>query len=788
MIKWKTIKLIILAFSILTTSATFAENQKSNDNHRMAIGSRGALAGHRYRVLVSTDIGGTDPDDFQSMVHLLVYADVLDIEGLVSSGAIGSGRKKHILEVIDCYEKDYANLKTYSDKYPPPDALRALTKQGETEIVPYAGVRRSTEGSQWIVECARRDDPRPLYVLVWGGIEDLAQALHDAPDILTKLRVYWIGGPNKKWSPDAYQYIVENHPELWIIESNATYRGWFTGGNQSGQWSNEAFVSQHIAGKGALGDFFVSKKDDIKMGDTPSVGWVLKGTPNDPAQPGWGGSFVRAWERPYSRFERMTTKEEDRMEVFGILELVLPMGNDIPEQPEAVLVVENQKLSGHAPSDGTMRFRFCPKGAKSYGFKVKSNVPALDGKTGGITAYIPSPDVAQRPTANLTNWWTDNPSKDVAEGEHIGAKTVSQWREDFLSNFAARMLRCQSPASAETVAFVQDKSSNLEGSVQKPLGNTKALRVVISSDFPPIGVVKGGNAPNDQKSDPDDMQSMVRFLLYANEFDIEGLIASAGTFANIAKKQNILDVIDLYEKVYDNLKKHDPLYPTPDYLRSVTFQGRSGTWGKKGTVNIGAGKDSEASDALIAIVDKPDPRPVYIGIWGDCSVIAQAAWKVQNTRSTAELETFLSKLRIHQIATQDGTIGWLRNNFPKLFIIHSHKTYQGMFGGRDPISNLAWVNEHIRNNHGPLCAVYPHEGMGCTGVCEGDSPSFLWLVSANRGLNDPDDPTQESWGGQFKKDGDKNHYIDGPGRLSISKWRKDYQKEFAERADWCVSQ
>ena len=443
-------KLIILAFSILVTSATFAENQKSNSIHRTVIGQRGSLAGDRYRVIVSSDIGGTDPDDFQSMVHLLIYADVLDIEGLVSSGAIGPGRKKHILEVIDYYEKDYANLKTYSDKYPLPDALRALTKQGETEIVPYAGVRRATEGSEWIVKCARRDDPRPLYVLVWGGIEDLAQALHDAPDILTKLRVYWIGGPNKKWSPDAYQYIVENHPELWIIESNATYRGWFVGGNQSGEWGNRAFVSQHIADKGALGDFFVSKKADVKMGDTPSVGWVLKGTLNDPSQPGWGGSFVRAWERPYSRFERMTTKENDRMEIFGILELVLPMGNDIPEQPEAVLAVENQKLSGHTPGDGTMRFRFCPKAAKKIGFKIQSNVPALDGKTGGIEAYIPSPDVAQRQSAKFPNWWTDDPSLDVAEGSHSGAKTVSRWREDFLGDFAQRMLRCQSSASAET--------------------------------------------------------------------------------------------------------------------------------------------------------------------------------------------------------------------------------------------------------------------------------------------------------------------------------------------------
>jgi len=402
----------------------------------------------RARVIVATDIGGTDPDDFQSMVHLLVYSDIIDIEGIISS-PFGPGRKEHILQVIDCYEKDYANLKTYSDRYPTPGALRAITLQGGTERAPYAGVRESNKGSEWIINCARRDDPRPLHIIIWGGIEDLAQALHDAPDILSKLRVYWIGGPNKKWSPDAYQYIVENHPRLWIIESNATYRGWFVGGNQSGQWGNRAFASQHIAGKGALGDFFVSKKGDIKMGDTPSLGWLLKGHSGDPTQPGWGGSYVRAWERPYSRFERMTTKE-DRMEIFGILELVVPMGQDIPKQPEAVLRVDNQKLIGHAHGDGTMRFRFCPKSAKGFSFMINSNAPALDGKTGGITAYIPSPDMAQRPSAKFPNWWTDDPSLDLAEGSHSGAKTVNRWRVDFLGDFAQRMLRCHSPASAQT--------------------------------------------------------------------------------------------------------------------------------------------------------------------------------------------------------------------------------------------------------------------------------------------------------------------------------------------------
>jgi hypothetical protein len=409
----------------------------------------GALAGHRYRVIVSTDIGGTDPDDFQSMVHFLLYADIFDIEGIIStSGISGPGRKQDIFDVIACYEKDYDNLKKCSDKYPSPDALRVITKQGETEFVPYPGVQNATEGSEWIVKCARRDDPRPLYILGWGGIEDIAQALHDAPDILSKLRVYWVGGPNKKWGPHQYQYVVENHPELWIIEVNSTYRGWFVGGNQDDQWGNTEFVKQHVAGKGALGEYFNTKLEGtIKMGDTPSVGWLLRGTPEDPSLPSWGGNFVRAWERFYLLLNRLPT-EADRMEEFGILELALPLGEEIPENPEAFLNVDNQSLPGYTLSDGTMRFRFSPKSARVFSFAISSNVPALNEKTGAITAYTPESDTALQPSARFPNWWTDDLARDVAE-EHLGvhtvtgAKTVSQWREDYLRDFADRMDRCK---------------------------------------------------------------------------------------------------------------------------------------------------------------------------------------------------------------------------------------------------------------------------------------------------------------------------------------------------------
>ena len=413
----------------------------------------GAAEPSRPRVIVSTDIGGTDFDDFQSMVHVLLYADVLDLEGLISS-PYGPGRREHILTVIDHYATDYPQLRTWSARYPTPAALRALTKQGEIEVAPYAGFRGATDGSEWIVACARRADPRPLHVLLWGGLEDLAQALHDAPDILSKLRVHFIGGPNKKWSPDAYHYLATRHPTLWFIESNSTYRGWFVGGNQAGDLAATAFAGAHATGRGALGDFFArgirfeqTTRSELKMGDSPTVAWLLRGDPALPFQPGWGGRFVRAWPRPHAVFNRLTTAA-DRIEFCAILELILPFGAGSPAQPEARMVIENQSLIGHVDDTGAVRFRFCPKDAKTYRYSIRSNAPALDGRTGEITVVLPSPDAALTPDPSHPNWWTDDPSPAVAEGVHQGARTVSQWREHFLKDFAARLERCRSVAPA----------------------------------------------------------------------------------------------------------------------------------------------------------------------------------------------------------------------------------------------------------------------------------------------------------------------------------------------------
>lgn len=152
----------------------------------------------RPRVLISTDIGGTDPDNNQSMAHLLMYSNEFDPEGLISSPSYGTGSKKEILRMIDLYEKQLPQLQKHDDGWATPEHLHAITQQGRKGSAPYAGYSTPTEGSEWIVTCARRQSDRPLYVLVWGGLDDVAQALHDAPDIVPNIRVYWIGGPNKK--------------------------------------------------------------------------------------------------------------------------------------------------------------------------------------------------------------------------------------------------------------------------------------------------------------------------------------------------------------------------------------------------------------------------------------------------------------------------------------------------------------------------------------------------------------------------------------------------------------
>ena len=257
------------------------------------------------RVIISTDIGGTDPDDNQSMIHFLMYCERFQTEGLISSPSYGSGTKEEILKMIDLYERDLPKLKQHFSNYPSPDTLRSVCKQGRKGAAPFAGYQTATEGSEWIVKCAKEETEQPLWILVWGGLDDLAQALHDAPEIQSAIRVYWIGGPNKKWSANSYAYIAEHFPDLWFIEANALYRGFFSNSGAPDSLKNENYYQHFIREAGHLGRRFKDYyKGIIKMGDTPSLLYLMNGDPSDPCSDSWGGRFQKTKYSPRFIFNR----------------------------------------------------------------------------------------------------------------------------------------------------------------------------------------------------------------------------------------------------------------------------------------------------------------------------------------------------------------------------------------------------------------------------------------------------------------------------------------------------
>lgn len=413
----------------------------------MSLPKCGALYGERYRVIVSTDIGGSDPDDFQSMVHYLLYSDLFDTEGLISS-AWGDGRVSDILTVIDAYEQDYPKLKKHSEHYPTPDYLRSITAQGAIDIAPYKGYAESTPGSQLIIECARKEDDRPLYILAWGLLEDIAQALHDAPEIVDKIRVNYIGGPNKKWGLNAYEYILREFPDLWMIEDNSTYRGWFNGGNMEGDLGNYSFVVEHAKGHGALGEFFATQLGSvIKMGDTPTVSWLFDGNPENPETDSMGGRFERVWNRPHRSYHRNTTRE-DVVEIFEVIEFIFegpvidkPL-NEIEKQPFFHMVVQNQRFEGFYCGDGQYKVRFMPKSLGEWEYVLESEIPELNGQSGQFVSIPEARENREDKGQKLKNWWADTLEPEEAEGEHMGAKTVNRYREFYLRDFAARFDRC----------------------------------------------------------------------------------------------------------------------------------------------------------------------------------------------------------------------------------------------------------------------------------------------------------------------------------------------------------
>ncbi len=397
------------------------------------------------RILISTDIGGTDPDDNQSMAHFLMYSNMFNTEGLVSSPSYGRGTKQNILTMIDLYEKDLPKLKAHIKDYPSPDALRAITKQGKQRAAPYAGYSSATEGSKWIVQCAKKKSTQPLWILGWGGLEDIAQALHDAPSIAPNIRVYWIGGPNKKWSANSYAYIVKNFPNLWFIENNGSYNGFFSDKDAPDSLKSKNYYEKHISGVGNLGaDFKTYYKGVPKMGDTPSLLYMMDGDPANPYRESWGGSFVKFDHSSRSVYNRNTTTG-DTATVYSVMEFHFkgPVVN-IPADSACITMtvkarIGEQKWPGYYMGNGDYVLRYCPKQTETITYKVTSPVAGFAEQNGQFVVDNVWPGKARATDYKLgKNWFTDKPDAELFDGIQQGAKTVLKWRNAALLDWAKR--------------------------------------------------------------------------------------------------------------------------------------------------------------------------------------------------------------------------------------------------------------------------------------------------------------------------------------------------------------
>ena len=433
----------------------------------------------RPRILISTDIGGTDPDDNQSMMHYLLFSNEFECEGLVSSPSYGSGSKEEILRMIGLYEQDLPALRRHASGWPGPDYLRSITKQGARGAAPMKGWRDTpTEGSEHIVKCALKASDKPLYVLVWGGLDDLAQALHDCPAIQDRIRVYWIGGPNKKFSINSYVYIVEHFPNLWFIENNVSYRGFIADGKVKDPY-NADFYDHFVRHAGALGEDFINYLGGRpKLGDTPSLLYMMDGDPACPEKECQGGSFTPCNRSSHIVFDRPATAD-DKVQTHSVIEFRLKgavRDGVAPGTPSLVLSVDGQDWDGYYLGDGQYMVRYATYKAGIRNYIITSDfVPAQRGQFTVENVY---PGEARQTDYTVGDrWYVDRPDEDLYWKDCQGAQTVYKWRTDAVEAWGRRCAWLM-PETAHV--FIVAGQSNTDGRV--PVGDLPAYIKAYASD------------------------------------------------------------------------------------------------------------------------------------------------------------------------------------------------------------------------------------------------------------------------------------------------------------------
>ncbi|MGO9202933.1 MAG: nucleoside hydrolase-like domain-containing protein [Limisphaerales bacterium] len=300
----------------------------------------------------------------------------------------------------------------------------------------------------------------------------------------------------------------------------------------------------------------------------------------------------------------------------------------------------------------------------------------------------------------------------------------------------------------------------------------------------------------DAGGDPDDEQSFVRFLLYANEWDIEGIIANrarARDGENLNPERTGLGILRrmlrAYGECYPNLARHDPRYPSPERLLEITVPGY---------------EDMEAGvDRIIQAVDRADPRPVWFSNWGTDhgsapSCLKRALDRVRRERGQAGYARFKEKLRLssadafgeHTASLAPPWALWVDTYRPEMAgkrWYHRFSALTANAGGFD-------LERDALTGHGPLGALYPTNTTHRQK--EGDTMTFLYLVP--NGLGDPEEPGWGSWAGRYglrEDSAGKRYYWANQADAwqgttnrdnTLKRWAVHLQNDFGARLDWCV--
>lgn len=311
--------------------------------------------------------------------------------------------------------------------------------------------------------------------------------------------------------------------------------------------------------------------------------------------------------------------------------------------------------------------------------------------------------------------------------------------------------------------------------------STERLRVIVETDA-------GG--------DPDDEQSLVRFLLYTNEWDVEGIIANrpaAREGENRNTERTGLNIVRRFLRAYGscfpNLVKHDPRFPRPDALMRRTVAGYEET--------------PDGEDLIIAAVDAPDPRPVWFLNWGTdhgsaTSCLKRALDRVLKERGPSGYARFKERIRLssydafgeHTTRIAPPWKLWVDTFRPE----RDGKRWYHQFSALTATAGGFDLKRDVLQAHGPLAGLYPTNTTHAQK--EGDTMTFLYLVPT--GMNDPEQPSWGSWAGRYSRNPeapDRPYYwADAPDTWrgsshrdnSLRRWAAHLQNDFRARLDWCV--